>query len=204
MDHAPTQNGETKSTGRQYGSMEELLRVGSPEIAKKVRALAIETRVTGMLAAARVRAGLTQAEMGRQMNPPRTQSAVSKLESDTDDNLKLSDLKAYAQVLNERIGVVYGPPLNPFEAIRSHAKEMKQHMLSLVDQANGDPAIEKEVQAFFSNHFVDVLTSLTACHWSIPNKDAIKIEMAVIEPAALQVAEAALPARDASERVASR
>ena len=168
---------ETKPTGRTYASVDEMLRGEkvSADIVTGVRKLNNETRFTRMLAALRVKARLTQAEMGEKLG--RTQSAISKLESGRDEELTLADIRDYSKVLNERIGLVFGPPMNHVEAIKAHALVMRERMLALAKIAQQDGQLEREVQAFFGEAFFNILTILATCQQQMPNKNEFEFKI---------------------------
>lgn len=170
---------ETKPTGRTYASVDEMLRgeKAPAEIVSGVRKLTNETRFTRMLAALRVKAGLTQAEMGAKMD--RTQSAISKLESGRDEELTLADIRDYSKVLNERIGLGFGPPLNHVEAIKVHAMGMRDRMLALAKIAQQDGQLEREVQAFFGEAFFNILGILANCQQQMPNKNEFEFKIEI-------------------------
>lgn len=185
-DTLPKKSAETKATGRRYSNFDEFLKTEfSSDASNAVRKLAGETRMTRLLAASRAKAGLTQEKMGEMMQPTRTQSAISKLEAGKDEDLTLADIGEYSRVLNERIGVVFGPKLSHVEAIKSHALEMRRHMLALTKLANTDGEMEKEIQAFFGEAFFNILSILATCQQAMPEKDLIEFKVEIIEPAGL-------------------
>jgi transcriptional regulator with XRE-family HTH domain len=184
MDDTPNKNAEAKPTGRRYASVDELLRGEClpKEISDGVRQLADETRFTRMLAALRVNAGLTQEQMGDKLGHARTQSAISKLESGRDEELTIGDIRDYAKVLNERIGLVFGPQLNHVEAIKMHALAMRERMMSLAKLAQEDDQIEREVQAFFGEAFFNILTILATCQQQMPKKSEFEFRIELMRP----------------------
>jgi len=128
-----------------------------------------------MLAALRVKAGLTQTQMGEKMD--RTQSAISKLESGRDEELTLADIRDYSKVLNERIVLGFGPPMNHVEAIKTYALAMRERMMALAKIAQQDGQLEKEVQAFFGEAFFNILTILATCQQQMPNKNEFEFKI---------------------------
>lgn len=183
MDDTPLKKTETKPTGRRYATLDELLKGELPaDVGEGVRKLSAETRLTRTLAAMRVKAGLTQEALGAKMEPPRAQGTVSKLESGRDEELTLADIREYSRVLNERVGFVFGPPLNHVEAIKGHAMEMKRHMLALAKIAQQDGEMEREIQAFFGDAFFNILSILATCQGNMPDKKVFEFKIEVIEP----------------------
>jgi transcriptional regulator with XRE-family HTH domain len=173
MDDKPTKTNEIKPTGRRYATVEDMARSeGLPhEVIEGIKTLSDETRFTRILAALRAKAGFTQEELGAKMTHPRTQSAISKLESGRDEELTLGDIRDYAKVLNERIGLVFGPPINHVEAIKGYATGMRTHMLELAKIASKDAEIEQGIQAFFGEAFFNILGILSTCQNHMPDKN---------------------------------
>ncbi len=177
MDSQP-QKSAPKSTGRRYSSVQELIKGErlSTEVSADVKKLWEETRIARVLAGLRCKAGLTQSEMGDRLN--RTQGAISKLESGRDEDLTLGEVRAYATVLNERVGLLFGPPMNHVEAIKAHAEAMRRHMHDLAKIAGQDEQLEKEIQAFFGEALFNILTILASSLGQLPDKgDGIMIQL---------------------------
>jgi len=163
----------TKATpaisGRRYSTVTEMLanEAVPNEVRTKLKSLSEDTRIARALARLRVKHGLTQSEMGEKIGL--SQSAVSKLEAGRDEELTLSDVRKYANALEERIGVSFGKPMNAVEAIRSHAMGMRHYMLELTKIAAVDAEMERHVQAFFGEAFFNILEILSTCHEKMPN-----------------------------------
>lgn len=179
MEDAPKKTTPVKATGRRYNSVDELIRSEQipAEIAKGVKKLSDDTRVTRTLAAFRVRAGLTQSELAKKLDC--SQSAISKLEAGQDKDLTLGEIKQYSDVLGERLGLGFGPPMNHVEAIKAHALSMKARMLALTTIANADSEFEKDIQAFFGEAFFNILSILATCQNEMPNglEHGIKVDL---------------------------
>lgn len=171
MSDKPKITETPKPLGRRYGSVEDLLRgEGVPsEIQAGVRALANETRVSRVLAALRSKAGLTQQEMAVKLG--RSQGYVSKLESGRDDDITLAEIMAYAQVLNEPIGFVFGPEIDHVRAIKMHAFAMRDRMMALAKIASQDEQLEREIQKFYGEAFLNIFALMAECQSQLPNGD---------------------------------
>jgi transcriptional regulator with XRE-family HTH domain len=167
-DNPPAKT-ELGTTGRRFSSVAEMLaRESLPaEVQSHYQLLAKETRVTRTLAKLRVAHGLTQEQLGEKMGV--SQSAISKLESGRDEDIRLGELKDYANALDERIGVMFGKPFNHVEAVNLHAQAMRHHMIELAKLAHDDAEIEKGVQAFFGNAFFELLQLISSCTKLMPN-----------------------------------
>jgi transcriptional regulator with XRE-family HTH domain len=181
MDDSIPHKTDAKVTGRRYPTVDQLLRGENipNEVSLGVRKLALETRFTRMLAALRVKSGLTQDQMGEKMDPVRSQSAISKLESGRDEELTIGDIRDYAKALNERIGLTFGPPMNHVEAIKAFALAMRERMLALAKLAHEDGQMETEIQAFFGEAFFNILTILATCQQQMPNTNKNDFEFKI-------------------------
>lgn len=87
---------------------EDLRRAGiiSPEIALRVRAAGLRTKVITDLVCQRLSAGLSQKDVARRMD--RTQSWVSKFEDRLDAELTLGDIQAYCQAIAGTLALEFG------------------------------------------------------------------------------------------------
>jgi transcriptional regulator with XRE-family HTH domain len=169
-----------KPTGRRFGSVAELMRVEgvSNEVQEKYREIADSTRVVMQLAMLRQKAGLTQEDMAQHLGV--SQSAISKLESGSDDSLTLGEIKGYAQATGERFGVMFGKPYTHVEAIKGHALSMKHHLTQLTQLARKGEELEKEIQGFFGEAFFNVLSILAECQNDMPNPEKIEVRMEIL------------------------
>lgn len=137
------------------------------ETLKRVAELADATRVTRVLAQLRAAHGLTQKEMGDLIGV--TQATISKLEAGRDEDLKLGEICAYAKALSERIGVVYGKPMNHVEAITVYLNQIKFHMLELAKVAQNDTEMDNRMNKFFGEAFLNVMEMLSVVYSNLPN-----------------------------------
>lgn len=170
MDSEILEKNEQKLTGRRYGSVRDLIRGERlpHEIEERVRQLGEETRITRILASMRVKAGLTQEEMGKLLGC--SQPAISKLESGRDEELTLKEIRDYANSLNGRVSLLFGPQMNHVEAINAHAMAMRDRMFALAKLAGEDAEMEKSIQAFFGDALFKILSILAASLSQLPDK----------------------------------
>lgn len=155
--------------GRRYNTVEAMLlgEGASEQFTQQFSEVADATRVTRVLAQLRAAHGLTQKEMGERIGI--SQGAVSKLESGRDEELKLSEVCAYARSLNERIGVLYGPQPNHVEAINLYLGRMKYHMLELAKVSRADAEMDSRMNKFFGDTFQNVMELLACVYTNLPN-----------------------------------
>lgn len=160
---------QAKPSGRKYGTVDEFMASEgvTQEIRDKIAALKNETKVALQLALLRQRANITQEEMAAHLKV--TQSAISKLESGTDEELKLGEIAQYARAAGERICLGFGKPLNHVESVKLHAVSIKQHLEALAKLANQHEEMEVEIKAFFGEAFFNILDILSACADKLPS-----------------------------------
>lgn len=177
-----------KATGRRYGSVADLMRGEgvAQEVQDKGKELENETRVVLQLAKLRQAAGITQEEMAKALGV--TQSAISKLESGTDAEVRLSEIAGYSRATEQRIGVMFGKPRTHVEAVKCHALAIRHHLERLAQIANRHDELETEIQAFFGQAFFNILTILAECGDKLPGNGRdfeVRIEIVKQEPARL-------------------
>ena len=121
----------------------------------ELEALERKTIVTDTLIQIRKEANMTQAKMAGKMGV--TQSAISKIESGTDESLKLSEIKAYASATDSKIVLQCGTPLTHVEHIKHHVIALKHHLKHLSELSKGDSEIEEGVNTFLSETIYNLL-----------------------------------------------
>lgn len=177
-----------KPTGRKYSSVADLMRAEgvAQEVQEKVKELENETRVVLQLAKLRQAAGMTQEDMATALGV--TQSAISKLESGTDAEVRLGEIAGYAKATQQRIGVLFGKPLTHVEAVKCHALSIRHHLEKLAQIANRHDELEPQIQGFFGQAFFNILTILAECGDKLPGNGRdfeVRIEIVKQEPARL-------------------
>jgi transcriptional regulator with XRE-family HTH domain len=163
MNAEPKIRSQARPSGRRYGSVDDFMASeGMPkDIIEKVDKLRKDSRIALQLALLRQESGLTQEEMAARMGV--TQSAISKLESGTDDELKLHEIAEYAKATKERICILFGKPMNHVESVKLHAFAIKKRLEELAKIANQDEELEVQIKAFFGEAFFNILSILAAC-----------------------------------------
>ena len=163
MNAEPKIKSQAKPSGRKYGSVDDFMQSEgvSQEIIDKVDVLRRQSKIALQLASLRQRSGLTQEEMATRMGL--SQSAISKLESGTDDQLKLDEIAEYAKATGERICIGFGKPINHVESVKIHAFAIKDHLEALAKISNQHEEMEVQIKAFFGEAFFNILGILSIC-----------------------------------------
>lgn len=164
-------------TGRRYNSVDELLAAESVshEVRSAVSKLDMETMIVHNLIQMRHSAGLTQQQLAEKLG--KTQGAISKLESSSDTEITLDELRAYCQATDEQIMLCIGKPMNHVESVKWHASGIKEHLSALAKMAHGDSDMEQAIQAFFGEAFFNILTILSKCQNEMPNSKDVQVRM---------------------------
>lgn len=180
-------------SGRKYTSVEAMLRGegASQEIQEKLTELQAETRVALQLAKLRQAVGITQEEMANHLGI--TQPTISKLESGRDEEITLKEVREYARVTGQRIGVTFGKPLTHTEAIKLHAAGLKLRLEALAAIANENEELQSQIKGFFGEAFFNLFNIIATCNDKLPNgDDDVEIRVEIVRGSKAPVALAAL------------
>lgn len=172
--------GAARPTGKRYASVQDLLQGEkiTPDVQSKIDELRKETGLTEILASLRVKAGFTQEQVAQRFGV--TQSAISKLESGRDEDLTLGEIRKYAELSGQRIGLLLGKPLTHVEAVKIHALEIKSRLTALAKLAHKDEEIEHAIQGFFGEAFFNILDILSKCHQQMPHSSGFQLKVELI------------------------
>lgn len=181
MNSEHTKDAATRPTGRRYSSVDELMRGEgiSQEVQSQLAEIEKATTVVEQLSMLRQIAGLTQEEMAPRLGFS-SQSAVSKLESGRDDEVTIGQIRQYVEASGERVGIVFGKPLNHVESVKAHAFGMKHHLSALASLAHKADDLKTEIQAFFGEAFFNILTILSQCQSEMPEKRKPEVRLEVL------------------------
>ena len=117
-----------QKTGRTYASVAAMLEgLGASKAHRgDVAELERNCRTTVQLACMRLSAGITQEQMAVELGC--TQSRISKLESGTDADLTLKDIRDYCHVTEQLGGLVFGQSTDPAETISALASILRDEL----------------------------------------------------------------------------
>ncbi len=121
----------------------------------------------------RAKAGLTQQQMAELLR--KSQSAVSKLESSTDQELTLRELSEYAMATKSRFNLGFGKPMNHVESVNWHVQGIQEHLKALASMANEDEDMGPAIQSFFNDALLNILRIVGRCQQDMPNGNALQI-----------------------------
>ncbi|MCY2987527.1 MAG: helix-turn-helix domain-containing protein [Planctomycetota bacterium] len=159
-DRMSTNNdcGEIAMAEKKYSSVSDMLAHNAPsdKFRKEFEAQIATRRVVKQLIALRAAKGLSQKDIADQMKC--SQSRVSKLENGTDDDMRLGDLRAYANALGYSTGFLFSDrKMTTVEEVKHHAFCIKQLMDRLAHLAGRDEGIAQAVSAFFGEAFFNLV-----------------------------------------------
>jgi len=134
---------------QQYASVSELVQEMAAD--DETRAAFEEHRIARQLIkqlmAMRAVRGLSQQDIAGTLHC--TQSRVSKLERSRDDDVRLGDLRAYAQAIGCELIVGAVPHLTPVDKVKGHVFAIRKHTDDLAELARSDEKIAEGVARFF-------------------------------------------------------
>jgi transcriptional regulator with XRE-family HTH domain len=164
-------------TGRRYSSVDELAsgEVLSPEVRKRLAELKTETVIVEALVGMRQSAGLTQQKLAEMLD--KSQGAVSKLESGSDEDLTVGEMMEYSRATNERFMLLIGKPMNHVECVKWHAFGIREHLSALAKMAHEDDGLEQAIKAFFGEAFFNILEILSKCQNEMPHSKDVQVRI---------------------------
>ena len=141
---------------RGYASVSELVRDMAPDADFQVafENCRKDRRIIKDLMAIRAVKGLSQRDIAARLNC--TQGRVSKLENSKDDDLRLGDLRAYAEAIGCDFVACAAPrDMTPVDRVKGHELAIKQHTDDLAKLAESDEKIAHGVAQFFFELVLD-------------------------------------------------
>ena len=140
----------------------------------EVRGKISERSLSGLLAALRVHAGLTQKELAARMG--RTQSAVSKLETAENDDFRLGDVREYASVLGLNVTIDLSAPRTLAQEIRLQQERFVMLIDRLRECELDDSSISAALDKFkndMSARILDLFLKMTPAASGTPAEERI-------------------------------
>lgn len=129
-----------------------------------------QRRLVKRLIALRAARKVSQADVASALGV--TQSRVSKIENGVDDDLRFSELKAYAQALRTDIGITFSDRKRTIaDEVKSHVLQIKQALDRLAKCAEGDERIAHGVAAFFGEAFFNVVRIMQESASKLPKRE---------------------------------
>jgi transcriptional regulator with XRE-family HTH domain len=159
------------SKKERYANVRELVQEVSPD--DEFRA-AFDNRVASRklvkyLLAMRAVSGMSQQDIARKLQC--TQSRVSKLEGFSDDDLRLGDMRNYADAVGLTFVAGFKPRnMKPVDEVKCHVFTIKKHMDDLARLARTDSTIADGVGGFFCELFVNFVRLIGDSAKLLPNR----------------------------------
>jgi transcriptional regulator with XRE-family HTH domain len=160
---------------KQYKSVKELLNDVSDdkEFNNSAEKEFDKRQIAKTLFAMRCRAGLSQAEVAKKMGY--TQGKVSKMENTPDTDLSIGDLVKYCSSLNMQLEVnFFDRRLTMADKVKYFYFQLKSLLDKIIEMAKGDETMERGVEKFDREAFVNINFGLIECL----EKAKVKKEMA--------------------------
>jgi len=123
----------------------------------------IETRqIAKNLFAMRCKAGLNQAEIAKRMRC--TQGKISKMENSPDSDISIGDLVKYCSALNMNLEIgFFDGRMRIVDKVKFHYFRLKGLLDTMIESAKGDETIERGVEKFTREAFVNINFGLIEC-----------------------------------------
>jgi len=143
---------------KQYASVSELVRdiVPDEEFHAAFDEFVARRKLTKQLVALRAARGMSQEDVAAKMAC--TQSRISKLENAEDDDVRLGDLRAYAEAVGcELVACPIPQDITSVERVKCHTVTIKKHTDDLAQLARTDETIAEGVASFFFELFANFI-----------------------------------------------
>lgn len=137
------------SDNARFNSVSEMLRETSEDadLVADVERFISGRKLVKHLIAHRVKNDMSQQDVAQMFGC--TQSRISKLESSSDDDVRLGDIKAYAQAIGLQLRLVLGPQdQTVVDEVKYHACRIKHLLQALVSLADDDAASAEGISKF--------------------------------------------------------
>jgi len=116
-------------------------------------------RVARAIFSIRNKKGLTQKELSEKMKI--TQSAVSKLESSPDKKITIGQLLAVSRAMGTTTELlIFDKEMKSVDKVKYHWFKIKAELDNLISLCNGDKEIQKGVQQFTEEAFINITSGL--------------------------------------------
>ena len=140
--------------------------VGDDTVKDAIQEETNKTQLVSTLVRMRMQKGISQKRLAELMQC--TPSKISRLESSTDDALKLSDIKEYARALNIGMSIVFEDnDLPAADQIRQHVFSIHEKLESLVriaKEVGGDTEIVSKINQFYGEVLLNFLSKFESSH----------------------------------------
>jgi transcriptional regulator with XRE-family HTH domain len=140
--------------------------VGDDAVKDSIQDEAGKTQLLSTLVRMRMQKGVSQKRLAELMQC--TPSKISRLESSTDDTLKLSDIKEYVRSLNIGMSIVFEDnDLPAADQIRQHVFSIHEKLESLIritKEVDDDTEIVGKINQFYGEVLFNFLSKFESSH----------------------------------------
>ena len=171
---------------KQYSSVSEVIGDLAPDdsLSAELEARIASRKLIKYLLGLRAVKGLSQQDVAKEVGC--SQSRISKLENAKDDDVRLGDLKAYAEAVGcDFVAHPIPRDMKPTDKVKYCAVAMKENMDKMAQLARSDEKIAEGVASFFLECYVNVILMLGESAKRLPLRpDAspyFKIDITTIE-----------------------
>lgn len=155
--------------GKKDNAAKQLDDVFGPGMADLLKREEDKTRLVRTLEEARLKAGLTEAEVARRMGVSR--SKVCRLEGAYDADLSWGDICAYAQAVGVSISLLFAETGNTAARIKHCVLEvgrLLRRLTELAKQANADESLTRGIDRFHRETLFNFLLQFDTSYKNLP------------------------------------
>lgn len=142
---------------KQYDNVSDLIGdlIEDGALANQIRQEIGEQRLSTALFTMRNHQGMTQTDVAEKIGC--SQSAVSKLEHATEDQITVGDLVRYSSALGLNLSIQFTKNMTAVESVKHHFFQIKEHLDRLRDLAGDDGDMKRGVDRFYNEFLANVL-----------------------------------------------
>jgi transcriptional regulator with XRE-family HTH domain len=142
---------------KQYDNVSDLIGdlIEDGALANQIRQEIGEQRLSTALFTMRTHQGMTQTDVAEKIGC--SQSAVSKLEHATEDQITVGDLVRYSSALGLNLSIRFTKNMTAVESVKHHFFQIKEHLDRLRDLAGDDGDMKRGVDRFYNEFLANVL-----------------------------------------------
>lgn len=132
------------------------------EMVQSLEDLINSKQISKTLFALRCRANMSQSDVAKKMNC--SQGKVSKIENAGDTDLTIHDLVQYCSAVSMRLEIGFSDErMTMVDQVKYHYFRLRKYLDNMREMARGDETMEKGVESFTKEAFMNISFGLLEC-----------------------------------------
>ena len=171
---------------KKYSSVLDLVKDTSTDKAfnQSFETLIKSKQIAKALFSLRSKAKMSQEDVAKKMNC--TQGKISKIERSNDLDFSIDDLVRYCSAVNMKLEIGFSDSrMELVDRVKYHYFMLKNLLEGMREMANGDETLEKGVETFTKEAFVNISFGLLECVQNASKKNKIQSPLHVSNPVSL-------------------